>query len=248
MKDNINVIIPAGGIGRRFENSEFNELKPFIKFLGKTMFEHILDSLVSKKYNVNFHIIIQEKFKNAYLQDIIRIEKKYNCKFYYINLLTEGTTCTALFLYDIINNNDFTLLMNCDQIIDYSLDDYIENHVKGGADGSLLVFKGEDSKKWSYVLDEDGIIKKVVAKDNVSDLAVCGWYAWTRGMDFIKYGIMQIINLDKVNNEYYLCPVFNYAIKENKKIISIKIPKQKMHGIGTPEDLRNYLLLKEDAK
>jgi GTP:adenosylcobinamide-phosphate guanylyltransferase len=36
---NINIVIPSGGLGTRFSGSEFVELKPFIKFFGKTMFE-----------------------------------------------------------------------------------------------------------------------------------------------------------------------------------------------------------------
>jgi hypothetical protein len=43
----------------------------------------------------------------------------------------------------------------------------------------------------------------------------------------------------RVNNEFYVCPVFNEAISDGKKIRIKKI--NKMWGIGTPEDL-NYFL------
>ena len=39
----------------------------------------------------------------------------------------------------------------------------------------------------------------------------------------------------RVNNEFYVCPVFNEAIKDNKIIKIKKIDK--MWGLGTPEDL-----------
>ncbi len=45
----------------------------------------------------------------------------------------------------------------------------------------------------------------------------------------------------RVNNEFYVCPVFNEAISDGKKIRTFKI--EKMWGIGTPEDL-NYFLEK----
>ena len=50
----------------------------------------------------------------------------------------------------------------------------------------------------------------------------------------------EMINQDKrVNGEFYVCPVFNEAIEDNKKI---KIfPIQKMWGLGTPEDLQIFL-------
>ena len=43
----------------------------------------------------------------------------------------------------------------------------------------------------------------------------------------------------RVNNEFYVCPVFNEAINDNKKIRVKKV--NKMWGIGTPEDLEEYL-------
>ena len=42
-----------------------------------------------------------------------------------------------------------------------------------------------------------------------------------------------------VNNEFYVCPVYNEAIKDNKKIIIENI--KKMWGLGTPEDLNFFL-------
>ena len=42
----------------------------------------------------------------------------------------------------------------------------------------------------------------------------------------------------RVNNEFYVCPVFNEAIQDNKKIKVKKI--EKMWGIGTPEDLNQF--------
>ena len=50
-----------------------------------------------------------------------------------------------------------------------------------------------------------------------------------------------IINNDRVNNEFYTCPVFNYLTNSNKKIGVFNIKLDQMHGIGTPEDLQTYL-------
>ena len=45
----------------------------------------------------------------------------------------------------------------------------------------------------------------------------------------------------RVNNEFYVCPVFNEAISDGKKIRIMEIEKDGMWGIGTPEDL-NYFI------
>ena len=43
----------------------------------------------------------------------------------------------------------------------------------------------------------------------------------------------------RVNNEFYVCPVFNQAIEDKKQIRIFDI--KKMWGLGTPEDLKSYL-------
>ena len=43
----------------------------------------------------------------------------------------------------------------------------------------------------------------------------------------------------RTNNEFYVCPVFNEAINNGKKIKIFEI--EKMWGLGTPEDLKRYL-------
>ena len=45
----------------------------------------------------------------------------------------------------------------------------------------------------------------------------------------------------RVNNEFYVCPVFNEAILDKKKIVLSEIEQNQMWGIGTPEDLKYFL-------
>lgn len=43
----------------------------------------------------------------------------------------------------------------------------------------------------------------------------------------------------RTNNEFYVCPVFNEAIEDKKRIKTYDV--EKMFGLGTPEDLKFYL-------
>ena len=47
----------------------------------------------------------------------------------------------------------------------------------------------------------------------------------------------------RVNNEFYVCPVYNYAINNGKNFGVYEIPFSAMHGLGTPEDLNHYISL-----
>ena len=80
-------------------------------------------------------------------------------------------------------------------------------------------------------------------KKAISKNATVGVYYWKHGSDFVKYAEQMIEKNIRVNNEFYVCPVFNEAIYDKKRIIID--PVDEMHGLGTPEDLRNYIYLKD---
>ena len=44
---------------------------------------------------------------------------------------------------------------------------------------------------------------------------------------------------DRLNNEFYVAPVYNYAIKDGKHIVITQVDN--IYQMGTPEDLQEYL-------
>jgi hypothetical protein len=73
----------------------------------------------------------------------------------------------------------------------------------------------------------------------ISDIATAGVYFWRRGSDYVRYAELMIEKNIRTNGEFYVCPVFNQAIEDNKTIRVKDI--EKMWGLGTPEDL-NYFI------
>ena len=61
------------------------------------------------------------------------------------------------------------------------------------------------------------------------------------GRSFVRGAIEMIVANERVNNEFYTCPVYNYLIKNGCNIGVYEIDFEKMHGIGTPTDLKKYL-------
>ena len=76
-------------------------------------------------------------------------------------------------------------------------------------------------------------------KNPISDIATVGYYYWKKGSDFVKYAEEMISKDIRVNNEFYVCPVFNQAIEDNRQIRTYDI--KKMWGLGTPEDLKYFI-------
>ena len=107
------------------------------------------------------------------------------------------------------------------------------------SDGGILTFTNTHPK-WSYVkIDSSENVIEVAEKKPISNIATVGIYYWKRGSDYVKYA-EQMINKDiRVNNEFYVCPVFNQAIEDGKKIKIFNA--NNMWGLGTPEDLEYFI-------
>ena len=86
-------------------------------------------------------------------------------------------------------------------------------------DGGIVTFKATHPK-WSFakVNSETGLVTEVAEKNPISDDATVGYYYWKRGSDFVNYAEDMIDKNIRINNEFYVCPVFNQAINDNKKI------------------------------
>lgn len=244
----MNIVIPMAGLGSRFANAGYEKPKPFIDVLGKPMIVQVIENLAYP--NARFILIAREEHMIAEAELIKEIEEKYNAIFISIDKVTEGAACTVLYARKYINNDTPLLLANSDQIVDFELASYIEDCASKNADGSILTFVDkEKSPKWSFAkINEEEWVTEVKEKKVISEYATVGLYYFSKGKYFIDYAIDMIIDNERTNNEFYTCPVYNYAIKDSKKICIHNIEFEDMHGIGTPDDLNKYLeLISKDA-
>jgi NDP-sugar pyrophosphorylase family protein len=237
----INIVIPMAGEGSRFVQTGYSKPKPFIDVNGKPMIVRVMENL---KYPDARFILIGRKAHLEKEADLVKeIEKKFNATFIAIDKLTEGTACTVLFARELINNDTPLLIANSDQLVDINIASYIDDCFKRKLDGSILTFTDRElSPKWSFAkIDKAGIVIEVQEKKPISDYATVGIYLFNKGTDFVDASIDMIINNDRVNNEFYTCPVYNYMIKLNKKVGILNMEFAQMHGLGTPEDLEKYI-------
>jgi dTDP-glucose pyrophosphorylase len=237
----INIVIPMAGLGSRFAKAGYEKPKPFIDVDGKPMIARVIDNLY---YPEARYILIGRKEHLEQEKELVEeISNNYNASFIGIDQLTEGTACTVLFSRELINNEDPLLIANSDQLVDISIEDFINDCSDKKLDGSILTFTDPElNPKWSFAkLDENGLVTEVQEKKAISEFATVGIYLFSKGKDFVDGAIDMIINNDRVNNEFYTCPVYNYNIKDHKKIGIYNIDFKQMHGLGTPEDLQNYV-------
>jgi NDP-sugar pyrophosphorylase family protein len=237
----INIVIPMAGLGSRFANAGYNKPKPFIDVDGKPMIVRVLENLAYP--DVKYILIGRKEHLEKEKELVKQIEKEFNAIFISIDKLTEGSACTVLYARKYINNDDQLLIANSDQIVDMKISDFIDDCIIRKLDGSILTFVDKYSDpKWSFVkLDNSNFVTEVREKVVISKFATVGIYLFSKGKYFIDSSIDMIVENDRVNNEFYTCPTYNYAIKNGCKIGIYNISLEKMHGIGTPEDLNLYL-------
>lgn len=237
----INIVIPMAGLGSRFSKVGYKEPKPFIDVDGKAMIVRVLENLAYE--NARYILIAREEHLKEKPNLVNYIKENFNVIFLPISHLTEGTACTVLYARKLINNNEPLLIANSDQIIDMDISKYIDDCRKRDLDGSILTFIDKDKNpKWSFAkINKDNFVVEVKEKVAISDIATVGIYLYQRGKDYIDATIDMFIENDRVSNEFYVCPTYNYAIKNRLKIGIYNISANKMHGIGTPADLNLYL-------
>ena len=234
--DKLNILIPMAGAGSRFEKAGYTFPKPLIDVNGKPMIQVVVDNL---NMEGNYHFITQKSHEEKYnISQMLNIIAP-KCVVLNVNGVTQGSACTTLLAEKYIDNDSPLILANSDQFVEWHSDEFMYNMITSGVDAGILTFKSTHPK-WSFAkLDEDGFVTEVAEKRPISDIATVGIYYWKKGSDYVKYAKQMIAKNIRVNNEFYVCPVFNEAIQDGKKIKVFNIDK--MWGLGTPEDLTTYL-------
>jgi len=236
-RDNeLNVLIPMAGAGSRFEQAGYTFPKPLIDVKGKPMIQVIVENLNIK---ANFIYIVQKSHREKYNLDTLLNLITPNCKIVEVDGVTEGAAVTALMAKEYINTDHPLFFANSDQFVEWDSNEFFYKMNENDCDGGIPTFKATHPK-WSFAkLDEEGFVTEVQEKNPISDLATVGFYYWKHGSDFVKYAEEMIEQNIRVNNEFYVCPVYNNAIKAGLKVKTFNVPK--MWGLGTPEDLKYYL-------
>ena len=233
---NLNILIPMAGAGSRFEKAGYTFPKPLIDVNGKPMIQVVVDNL---NFDANHIFITQKAHRSKYNLDQLLSLICSKPNIIEVDKLTEGAACTTLLAKHIIDNDNPLIIANSDQYVEWNSSEFMYKMQETNCDAGILTFESTHPK-WSFAkIDQLGFVSEVAEKNPISNTATVGIYYWKRGRDYVKFAEEMISANIRVNNEFYVCPVFNQAIKAGLKVKTFQI--QKMWGIGTPEDLKFFL-------
>jgi HAD superfamily hydrolase (TIGR01509 family) len=232
----MNVLIPMAGAGSRFSEVGYVLPKPLIEVNSKPMIQLVTDNLNIEARHV--YVVQKEHYEKYNLKYLLNLISP-NCEIVQVEGLTEGAACTTLLAKKFINNDEPLVICNSDQVFDWNSNEFMYSMTADEVDAGLLTFEATHPK-WSFAkLGDDGFVNEVAEKNPISNIATAGVYYWKKGSDYVKYAEQMIAKDIRTNGEFYVCPVYNEAVADNKKIKIFQI--EKMWGLGTPEDLEFYL-------
>jgi len=245
MKSNrvLNIVVPMAGRGSRFASAGYADPKPLIRFGGKTMIEWVIDNVRPISPHKFIFLCLSEHLDNDPRVEKLLRQSCSDCEIVPVSELTEGAACTVLLAKRFIEDDNPLMIVNSDQYVEFNINDYLSVLSNLSADGLIMTFSSNDPK-WSYCrLDSSGTVREVVEKRVVSNDATVGIYNFSRGRDFVRCAETMIRQGLRVNGEFYVAPVYNQLIEEGLKIVvqSVGSEGAGMHGLGTPNDLNQFL-------
>ena len=232
----MNVLIPMAGAGSRFADAGYTFPKPLIEVGNKPMIQVVTDNLNIEAHHI--FIVQKEHYQKYNLETVLKLIKP-NCSIVQVEGVTEGAACTTLLAKKLINNNNPLVIANSDQFVEWNANEVMYAFSTEGIDGGILTFQSTHPK-WSYAKKNDsGFVSEVAEKKPISTNATVGIYYYKKGSDYVKCAEEMIEKDIRTNNEFYVCPVYNQLIEKGGKVRTKDI--RKMWGLGTPEDLNNFM-------
>jgi NDP-sugar pyrophosphorylase family protein len=223
------------GRGSRFAQVGITIPKPLIDVRGRPMYAWATDSLPLELATCVIFICLAEHLEdNALRRDIQTRYAHLKPVIIPLSKVTEGQACTVLEARRYIDDDEPLLIYNADTYCQTNLAEMLPT-MPPSVKGILGVFEAPGDK-WSFArVDSMGRVVETAEKKRISNLACTGLYHFLRGSDFVRYADAMIAANERVNNEFYVAPVYNRMIADGLEI-RVDIARE-VWVLGTPEDL-----------
>jgi len=238
----MNIIIPIGGIGMRFQNEGYTRPKPLINVLGRPMIFHVLNNLQLKQDD-NISIVYNSDLDKYGFCDEI---KHHNAKIKMIKIeqRTRGASETVLEGLKHFDENELskkTITIDCDTFYIYD----ILNKFRSQTDNAVFCFV--DTLKepmYSYIeLGENHVITDIKEKEKISNYANTGCYCFSSGKILMQYCQETLKNFESGSytpKELYMSGVIKKMIEDKHVFRANIISEDDFHCLGTPFQVKVF--------
>lgn len=238
----LNILVPIAGKSYFFDESKQGFPKPFVEICGKTMLEIFIENFSNVENKRFIFILKKDEALRFHIDDAINTLTKEKAENILVENETGGMACSCMLAIDFINNEEPLIVVNLDQFFEFDLNEIIKKF--SDYDAGILSFENVHPR-WAYVkCDSSNLVLEAFEKQPISKNAIAGFYYFKYGKFFIN-GAKNMIKKD-VNYEgkYFVAPLLNELILENKKILNIKIDKNLYHTFYSPTKIKEFERIK----
>lgn len=238
----MNIFIPLGGKGERFQRAGYDTIKPLIKVFDKEMILYVLDNLHVEWENDLVFVIYYE----AGQYDVRTL---LSARYPAVQLVglpqqTRGAAETILQgIQDIkkrgIQYHKQCLLLDCDT---FYTEDIIGMYRQLGGNAVFYTMNTESEPLYSYIhMNDQNEIDMIVEKLKISDCANTGIYCFADIDDLDKYA-RKVITMDiRFANEYYTSCIIDQMLQNGEIFRGIQLRAEHVFCLGTPAQLQAYV-------
>jgi len=226
------IVIPLGGIGKRFSDLGYTDPKPLIKVLGKEIIFWVLDNLNIKKRD-KLYIVYNNQLEKFGFEE--HFSKYSNINFLKLEHNTQGPVETIYELTKILEKSfksEGLLILDGDTF-------YKTNIIKRIDQKKHNIFYHNTKIKepiFSYVKTRGNKIFKIIEKKKISNKANTGAYYFN---SIKKFNSQAKLGLKK-NKKIYVSDIYNLLLKKNEIILGKKIKDKDFVCLGTPKQVIDF--------
>jgi NDP-sugar pyrophosphorylase family protein len=218
-----NIVIPLAA-NLYFDSTEYYYPKPLIEIRGTPIIQLVIDCLNTIENPKRFIFVLNRKDDSKFhLRDTLKLVTNGQCEFVTVEGETKGAACSVLMAIQYLQGNDNVIVANGDQLVNVQLQTVIDDFKKRRLDAGVLCFDSVHPR-WSYVrLNDDGNVIEAAEKRPLTRNAIAGFYYFAKGDEFLKMAMKSIEKGAEVNGAYYIAPVLNEYVLEDRKVGVYKI-------------------------
>lgn len=236
----INVILPMAGGSESSEPGLPPYPKALIEICGTPMIQCVIENLKTIGDHVHFvFIVLKQDCLRFHLDNTLRLVAGDNCTIIRLEKPTKGAACSVLMAIKHVNNSLPMVIANSDQIFECDLREKMGQFKAHNSDAGCLYIQSVHPH-WSYVHLEEGRVIEAAEKNPISKNAIAGFYYYKEGKTFVRAAQKMILNGANVGGSYYVAPIFNEVLLEDKRVDAIFIEEGQYHSFYTPRRIEDY--------
>ena len=235
------VLILMAGTHPSFEQAGYGFPRNLVQTKGKPVLQHVVENLLPlRSLGAEFCALVnRDEDRRFHTGQVLQLVDD-SIKIQRVEGKTAGALCTALLGIDHIDPEQPLIISNGDIVMECNLRAAVEYFHSHGLDGGTITFK-DIHPRWSFVkLDAAGYVIEAAEKRPISNNATTGFYYFRRGRDFLDAAFRLLLKDAHVEGSFFICPVFNEMILDQKKIGIWQIERFQYHTLKTADDVRSY--------